>query len=449
MSSTNFIDGQTVIYAAWLNDVNNSVYNFTATGTGAVARSASNKATDFVSVKDFDAKGDSINDDTTAIQNAINAVGAAGGGGVYFPAGVYKVTSTLNVTKQNVNLFGTGNGSLILPSGDYGDVIHAYPATGPNLQGFHVSDLFVYTSNDTTSGAQIHLDRCNGFRIANTRLNAHFGGIHVHGSVHGYIDADIQSDANFASFRSGSYLFKSSKGSDGTIPAEIHVSPGDWRGQNGNNYLNYAVLLQCGDGIFFDIPHWGFSKVGLALNPASDTDPLLSIIVRGGYLDTCGDNLLQAFRPSATYSADWGLHNLDFASQYNSGGDGWLWFCESTGNNFWNTVQLGNMLQLGSDGVNIGKGKRIHIVDGFSIMAPSNNTAGKNGITLNNDVSEVRIGRGTIDKFSSPNVPANGVQITTNVDKFDIERLHIIGCTTPIADGSITANKNIVTAVTW
>jgi hypothetical protein len=48
-------------------------------------------------VKSFGAKGDGTTDDTTAIQNAINAVNTLGGGTVYLPAGTYKITGTLTV----------------------------------------------------------------------------------------------------------------------------------------------------------------------------------------------------------------------------------------------------------------------------------------------------------------------------------------------------------------
>lgn len=52
-----------------------------------------------INVKAFGAKGDGINDDTAAIQAAINAAIAAGGGDVVFPFGPYKVTSGLLATK--------------------------------------------------------------------------------------------------------------------------------------------------------------------------------------------------------------------------------------------------------------------------------------------------------------------------------------------------------------
>lgn len=48
-----------------------------------------------VSVKQFGAAGDGITDDTLAIQNAINTVITTGGGTVYFPAGAYRINSSL------------------------------------------------------------------------------------------------------------------------------------------------------------------------------------------------------------------------------------------------------------------------------------------------------------------------------------------------------------------
>src|SRR5262249_39435883 len=43
------------------------------------------------------AKGDGLTDDTSAIQAALTATSAAGGGTVFFPPGTYVCTGTLNV----------------------------------------------------------------------------------------------------------------------------------------------------------------------------------------------------------------------------------------------------------------------------------------------------------------------------------------------------------------
>ena len=80
---------------------------FDPDGVAAVARSAQDKMRDAVSVKDFGAVGDGVADDTLAIQNAINTVRI---GTLYFPAGTYKVTDTIEIgtdgTATTINLIG-------------------------------------------------------------------------------------------------------------------------------------------------------------------------------------------------------------------------------------------------------------------------------------------------------------------------------------------------------
>ena len=60
---------------------------------------------------DYGAAGDGTTDDTTAIQNAIDAAEAAGGGTIYFPRGTYKITATLvaNTSAAHLQFLGDGN----------------------------------------------------------------------------------------------------------------------------------------------------------------------------------------------------------------------------------------------------------------------------------------------------------------------------------------------------
>lgn len=60
-----------------------------------------------VNVLDFGAVGNGVTDDTAAIQAAINSF-ASGQGRIYFPKGVYLVTSTITIDKDRINLIGTG-----------------------------------------------------------------------------------------------------------------------------------------------------------------------------------------------------------------------------------------------------------------------------------------------------------------------------------------------------
>ncbi|MBI4031371.1 MAG: hypothetical protein HY370_06805 [Proteobacteria bacterium] len=81
--------------------------NFTAAGTGAVARSSTSKFSDLISVKDFGAAGDGLADDTLAIQQAVAAHNA-----VYVPPGTYLITSPITVAKSKA-LSGAGQKSVI------------------------------------------------------------------------------------------------------------------------------------------------------------------------------------------------------------------------------------------------------------------------------------------------------------------------------------------------
>lgn len=74
------------------------------------ARSLANRWADVINIKDFGAKGDGITDDAAAIQAAINAAEAKGGGIVFMPAGVYILTSTLTIDSPGVILEGEGYG---------------------------------------------------------------------------------------------------------------------------------------------------------------------------------------------------------------------------------------------------------------------------------------------------------------------------------------------------
>lgn len=78
----------------------------------------------------YGAAGDGTTNDTTAIQNAINAAIAAGGGTVYLPPGSYKITTVLTLG-GNIHLRGAGRwASVILAVGCSGLTYDGTAAAG-------------------------------------------------------------------------------------------------------------------------------------------------------------------------------------------------------------------------------------------------------------------------------------------------------------------------------
>jgi hypothetical protein len=150
-------------------------------GTGAVATTVETKLRETVSVKDFGAVGDGVTDDTAAINLAIVAVGSAGGGTVYFPAGTYIVDRVgaaaanvdldvcIDVQYSNVHLVGAGRGATIIKKAQ--NAINAYiikmgrsVALGPPniVNNCSVSNLTVYGNRLVASGPNANIGGSSG-----------------------------------------------------------------------------------------------------------------------------------------------------------------------------------------------------------------------------------------------------------------------------------------------
>jgi hypothetical protein len=114
-----------------------------------------------VNVKDYGAVGDGVTDDTAAIQAAIDAAGASGGGTVRLPVGSYAISSTITIgdgvpgtasTYNNVHLMGDG----------------CAPLDGP---GAATTLLWIGATNTTTVMVSIN-GRISGCGVSNIYINA-------------------------------------------------------------------------------------------------------------------------------------------------------------------------------------------------------------------------------------------------------------------------------------
>jgi hypothetical protein len=162
-----------VIYGAWIRTVVSGsvigdVSNATATPTGTTtARTIANLFGDYISVKDYGAKGDGVTDDTAAIQNAINTLDY--GNCLYFPTGVYIVTSTLLVTPKASTVTGllfrgNGKGSVIQAGANMDSIMYVTGGeTDFSELNFYASTYAVSKGiNIQTSAADFSsfIDRC-------------------------------------------------------------------------------------------------------------------------------------------------------------------------------------------------------------------------------------------------------------------------------------------------
>ena len=130
---------------------------------GGVAYPVCEKLAQTVSVKDFGAVGDGVADDTAAVHAAID-VAKNSRGSVYFPAGIYRVTSgyTQSVNYRDVRLYGDGstretvNSSSNEPSGSH----IRLDSTDPNSFFYRVNARHhLQVENLLFSCAQYVLDR--------------------------------------------------------------------------------------------------------------------------------------------------------------------------------------------------------------------------------------------------------------------------------------------------
>ncbi|WP_158289363.1 glycosyl hydrolase family 28-related protein [Paenibacillus flagellatus] len=122
----------------------------------------------FMNVKWFGAKGDDTTVDMTAIQLAINAASAMGGGTVFVPKGTYIVApsgSTRILLRDNVHVLGEGTGSVIKVkdnAGDYGMIFGAASSATP-LRNVRISNLRVDQNPQNNLSCNINLSRTDSY----------------------------------------------------------------------------------------------------------------------------------------------------------------------------------------------------------------------------------------------------------------------------------------------
>ena len=158
-----------------------SSVTFTQAGTGATARNVQTKLQEYVSVKDFGAIGNGATDDTAAINKAIDAAYANGGGVVTFEPKTYAILTTVKV-RSNVTLDLCGATLQRIGTNKTFNIVQNYtynPGTAIDtnisiingtIAGNVTND--VATQDHLAVGGNIFLYGVSIFRIENIRLLA-------------------------------------------------------------------------------------------------------------------------------------------------------------------------------------------------------------------------------------------------------------------------------------
>lgn len=118
-------------------------------------------------VRNFGAVGDGIQDDTAAIQAAIDSLSVKSGSGgtairgaVFFPAGVYKITATITF-RSGTMLFGVGQASKIVAAGLSTALFRSATSATEAIWRSGLRDLYIDNTTNTVGSIGVDMTGMN------------------------------------------------------------------------------------------------------------------------------------------------------------------------------------------------------------------------------------------------------------------------------------------------
>lgn len=253
------------------------------------------KAYLWVNVKDFGAVGDGVHNDTTAIQAAIDyaktLVRNAGttkhqdGAVVYFPKGLYLISSTLLIDESNIMLIGESWSSTVIyaPAATFDLVKFDNPSFA--LYNCGIGRLRFSTPGNTTAGFHLKVMHAIYFTASDILFNGWFGGLYIGGCAKMFNSQLIFSqEVRTAGTTTGAAIDMSC---DYTYSSDVHFTDLQIMEDVATAGLN-AFIVRGVDGLYIENMHMHGTFL---VNPSNTGNEVVvsTIEVTNGYFDTSRD----------------------------------------------------------------------------------------------------------------------------------------------------------------
>lgn len=142
----------------------------------------------FVTPQMFGAKANNQDDDTAAIQTAIDFVEGKAGGTVFFPNGVYVISDTLRVKWHGVRLLGDCmQATYIRQSNVNKCAIEFHNDEGVTLSGVTLDHISVFC-DDGSTGIGIHLNGCVNANVSHCIIEGFITGLKLSGAGNTFVN---------------------------------------------------------------------------------------------------------------------------------------------------------------------------------------------------------------------------------------------------------------------
>jgi len=290
----------------------------------------------WIDVRAYGAVGDDATDNATAFTNALAAL-PSGGGTIFIPPGIYRVSGALAVLKDNVKIVGAGWGATTVrttsPSSDVFDLGDG--VTG--RQNLSISDMKIDSTVSKSAGAGVAVKSAIGARLFGLRIETMYYGIQIQNSV--IVDVtDVHMRNMTPATGVGVYV---DGGNDHFLTNVIMDNPPGSQPLAGVDIVNSDATWMLND----DFIHSGY---GLLMNPPAGKHITWCFIMNSAFDTNANDGIF--INPAAgstvygtTFTGDWTATNSGQGVRFGTTGtiDGMHFIGHRSFNNSQNGFLLG------------------------------------------------------------------------------------------------------------